>query len=431
MQNKRVLIITYYWPPSGGSGVQRWLKFAKYLPEFGWEPVIFTPENPDFDLKDESLLREISPQMEVLKFPIWEPYQLFRKLKKEKLKDTAKILEKKEKSWVDKLGIWLRANVIIPDPRVFWVKPSVSFLTELIQKGQFDALITTGPPHSLHLIGLKLHQKTKIPWLADFRDPWSKWEFLDTLPISRPVRKRHEKLEKKILSTANAIVTISPSFQKDFEKLSQRNIDLLTNGFDEEDLPKDWANRKPIPEGIKIVYTGVIDAIRNPTPFLLALKNVFETSENRVQLRFVGKVSEEVKKLVSSDTWLEKNIRIEGYVSHEKVFDFYAKAHLLLLILTDTKNAKGNIPGKLFEYMATGRPVLALGDPHGDAAKILEAAGAGKVFLHTDIKGIEDYLRNFTASYETQPLPDIQKYSRKNLTGQLAEILERICKEEV
>jgi glycosyltransferase involved in cell wall biosynthesis len=427
LENKRVLIITYYWPPSGGSGVQRWLKFAKYLPEFDWEPVIFTPENPDFDLKDESLMKEINPQLEVIKFPIWEPYNLFRKLKKEKSGDTAKVLEKKKKGWVDKLGIWLRANAIIPDPRVFWVKPSVTFLSDLVKNGQFQALITTGPPHSLHLIGFKLHQMYNIPWLADFRDPWSKWEFLDTLPMLPLVRKRHEKLEKKVLLEANAVTTISPCFKQDFEKLANRKTDLLTNGFDEEDLPVNWEKRCPAKDGIEIVYTGVIDAIRNPVPFLTAFKKAFlNKPEKKVSMRFVGKISEGVKKMVLEDTWLAEHIHMNGYVSHEMVFDFYANANLLLLILTDTKNAKGNIPGKLFEYMATGRPILALGDPQGDAANILNSSEAGKVFAHTDTEGIHNYLVNFSPKQEFPSSPDIQKYSRKNLTLQLVEILNRI-----
>ncbi|MFD2203365.1 glycosyltransferase family 4 protein [Shivajiella indica] len=426
MQNKRVLIITYYWPPSGGSGVQRWLKFAKYLPEFGWEPVIFTPENPDFELKDESLLKEINPLLEVLKFPIWEPYGLFRKLKKQKSGDTSKVLEKKKKGWLDKLGIWLRANVFIPDPRVFWVKPSVNFLTDLVQKGQFHAIITTGPPHSMHLIGLQLHEKTGIPWLADFRDPWSKWEFLDTLPMTSIVRRKHDKLEQKVLFQASAITTISPSFKMDFEKMIDKKTELLTNGFDTEDLPLNWIERLPSKDGIEILYTGVVDAIRNPDPFLIAFKKAFETSGKKVKVRFVGKVSETLEKMVAQDIWLRNHVVMEGYVSHEKVFDFYAKAHLLLLVLTDTKNAKGNIPGKLFEYIATGRPVVALGDPKGDAAKILQTAGAGQVFSHKDIKGIQNFLENFIPQAEFQVSREIQKYSRKNLTGQLAGILERI-----
>jgi hypothetical protein len=266
--SKRVLIITYYWPPSAGSGVQRWLKFAKYLPEFGWEPVIFTPENPDFDLKDENLEKEIHPSIEVMKFPIWEPYGLFRKIKKENLTDTAKVLEKRKKSFTDKTGIWLRANALIPDPRRFWVRPSVEFLTDLVKKGQFDAVITTGPPHSLHLIGLQLKRKTGITWLADFRDPWSKWEFLDTLPMLEWVRKKHESLEKEVLSESDAIITISPTFQKDFEIISGKKVHLITNGFDTSDLPENWDVLKPASDGIEIIYTGVIDAIRNPIPFL-------------------------------------------------------------------------------------------------------------------------------------------------------------------
>ncbi|PRY85730.1 glycosyltransferase family 4 protein [Mongoliibacter ruber] len=424
--NKRVLIITYYWPPSAGSGVQRWLKTAKYLPEFGWEPVIFTPENPDFALKDPSLLEEVSPQMEILKFPIWEPYGLFRSLKKNKLEQPEKILEKKDKSVTDRLGLWARANVLIPDPRIFWVKPSVNFLVDLIKKNQFQCIITTGPPHSMHLIGLQLKEKTGIPWIADFRDPWSKWEFLDTLPMTKWARSRHIRLEQKVLSKADEILTISPTFQKEFEDLSQRKIRLLTNGYDESDIPVDFfdkSNEKS--ETIEILYTGVIDAIRNPIPFLNAFRSVFELSEKKAILRFVGKVSEEVIQYVEADIWLKEKVVFEGYVSHKAVFDFYQKSHLLLLILTDTKNAKGNIPGKLFEYMATGRPVLALGDPKGDSAHILNESKAGQVYSHQDIKGIEEYLNAFAIPGRFQLSPSILKYSRKNLTADLSKLLDQ------
>ncbi|MCH6201644.1 glycosyltransferase family 4 protein [Aquiflexum sp. LQ15W] len=422
--SKRVLIITYYWPPSAGSGVQRWLKFAKYLPEFGWEPVIFTPENPDFELKDESLMKEISPSLEILKFPIWEPYGVFRKLKKETLTDTAKVLEKTKKSFTDKVGIWLRANALIPDPRKFWVKPSVDFLTDLIEKGQFEAIITTGPPHSLHLIGSKLKRQSQITWLADFRDPWSKWEFLDTLPMMDWVRKKHKALERDVLTNADGIITISPTFQKDFEVLSGRKIHLLTNGFDSADLPGNWTSLKPSGEGIEILYTGVIDAIRNPIPFLNALKEEFENNSKKVTLRFVGKVSEKIKNLIESDPWFQNHVKLEGYVPHEAVFSYYQKAHLLLLILTDTKNAKGNIPGKIFEYMATGRPIVALGDPLGDSAQILKDSDSGQVFTHTDLLGIKSFLHDFKPKPESNKSGSIEKYSRKNLTGQLAKILD-------
>ncbi len=423
---KKVLIITYYWPPSAGSGVQRWLKFAKYLPEYGWEPIIFTPENPDFELKDEGLLKEINPQMEILKFPIWEPYKLFRKLKKEKLQDTSKVLEKKEKSLLDYFGIWIRANFIVPDPRVYWVKPSVSYLKDILQSNKIEAVITTGPPHSIHLIGRNLKRKTGIAWFADFRDPWSQWEFLDTLPMMDIVRKRHFKLEKSVLNEADAVATISPTFQKDLQSLANKPIHLLTNGFDPADLPNDFQSITPSENSLEIVYTGVIDAIRNPIPFLQAFKAVFEGNSRAVKLRFIGKVSSQVQDFIHSDHWLDSHVSLEGYVSHVKVFDFYQKAHLLLLILTDTKNAKGNIPGKIFEYIATGRKIIALGDPQGDSANIITSATAGKVFKHDDLNGVKNFLKEFKIEENSGIPPDLNAYSRKSLTKKLAEILDGI-----
>lgn len=423
---KKVLIITYYWPPSAGSGVQRWLKFSKYLPEFGWEPVIFTPENPDFELKDPSLLKDIPVDLEVLKFPIWEPYSIFRKLKKEKLKDTAKILEREEKKPLDKLAIWLRANLIVPDPRVFWVKPSVEYLSQILEANKIDAVITTGPPHSLHLIGLKLKRKTGVKWLADFRDPWSTWEFLDVLPMHPLVRKQHQKLEAKVLKEADAVVTISPTFQEEIQRLANRDIHLITNGFDSSDLPKDFGSLPKINEVFSIVYTGIIDSIRDPLPFLEAFKKVFEGHQVEARLTFVGKVSDKITDYIHADPWLESHIEFAGYVAHGEVFSYYEKAHLLLLILTNTKNAKGNIPGKLFEYIATGRPIIALGDPQGDAAMIIREAGAGEVFVHESKSEMERYLIRALEQNKESKGMGANPFERKRLTEKLAALLDKL-----
>lgn len=422
---KRVLIITYYWPPSGGSGVQRWLKFAKYLPEFGWEPVIFTPENPDFDLQDPSLENEVSPSLEVIKFPIWEPYSVFAKLRGRKRNHPARILEQQKKSWLEKAGIWARANLLVPDPRVFWVKPSVKFLVDLVENGQFHAVITTGPPHSMHLIGNELKRKTGIYWLADFRDPWSEWEFLDTLPMREKIRKKHQTLEQKVLKNADRVLTISPTFQSNFERLSKRKIDLLTNGFDWDDLPNDFEEKKKGRKNFHLVYTGVIDSIRNPVPLLKAFREEFVDSDRAVRISFVGKVSEAVQDFVAQDNWLSQRVFFPGYVSHEEVFGYYADASALLLILTDTKNAKGNIPGKVFEYLSTGIPVLAIGDPKGDTAKILKETGAGEVIPPFDQVNMQVSLRKLCeGKTAAADLDLISKFSRKNLTHQLAQLLD-------
>ena len=424
---KRVLIITYYWPPSGGSGVQRWLKFAKYLPEAGWEPVIFTPENPDFDLKDETLLKEISPNLEVIRFPIWEPYQLFAKVKKQGKSHPGRMLEQQKKGFLEKVVIWLRANLLVPDPRVFWVKPSVQFLNQLLQEGQFQAIITTGPPHSLHLIGQKLKQKHGIPWLADFRDPWSQWEFLDTLPMLSFIRRRHEALEQKVLQEADVVVTISPTFQRDLERLSGRKIDLITNGYDPADIPQDFAPRPKAANQLHLVYTGIIDAIRNPLPLMQALKAEFEIGGEEVSWTFVGKVSEQVQQQVEADSWLQAHIHFAGYVPHHQVFEFYAHTDALVLILTDTKNAKGNIPGKLFEYLATGLPVLALGDPQGDSATLLSQAGAGAVLSHGDQLAMRQALRVlYQTAGASQAVGSLEAYSRKTGSNQVAELLDKV-----
>ncbi|MDA0314403.1 MAG: glycosyltransferase family 4 protein [Bacteroidetes bacterium] len=424
---KRVLILTYYWPPSGGSGVQRWLKFAKYLPEAGWEPVIFTPENPDFDLKDESLLQEVAPNLEVIRFPIWEPYQLFSKLKKSSGRHPTRLLENPKKGVLEKIAIWLRANLLVPDPRVFWVKPSTQFLNELLKEGQFQAIITTGPPHSLHLIGQKLKQKYEIPWLADFRDPWSQWEFLDTLPMLPFIRKRHEMLEQQVLKQADVVVTISPTFQRDLEKLAGRKVDLITNGYDPADIHTDFVPRAKVTKRLELVYTGIIDSMRNPLPLMQALKAEFEFGGEVVSWTFVGKVSEQIQQQVQADPWLQTHIHFAGYVPHHQVFDFYAKTDALVLILTDTKNAKGNIPGKLFEYLATGLPVLALGDPQGDSSEILSQAGAGAVLGHGDLKGMQRKLRDLYEAEGTQhTLKSLEAFSRKTGSRQVVELLDKM-----
>lgn len=424
--NKRVLIITYYWPPSGGSGVQRWLKFAKYLPEAGWEPVIFTPENPDFDIQDTTLLKDISSQLEVIRFPIWEPYQLFSKVKGKSKTHPGRLLEQKEKGILEKIAIWIRANLLVPDPRVFWVKPSVKFLEDLVQTGQFQAIITTGPPHSLHLIGLRLKQKTGAFWLADFRDPWSEWEFLDSLPMSSYVRKKHEQLEQSVLQQADVVTTISPTFQRDLARIGNRAICLLTNGYDPADIPLDFVPQKKKAGKLNLVYSGIIDSIRNPIPLLEALKAEFKEKSENVEMSFVGKVSDGFQEFVKGDPWLAPRIHFHGYVSHQEVFGHYAHADVLVLILTDTKNAQGNIPGKLFEYLATGVPILAMGDPKGDSALILEDLGSGSVISPVDFEGIKSRLREIFESEELGVSPgNLEKYSRRNLSFQLSSFLEK------
>ncbi|HKI88004.1 MAG TPA: hypothetical protein VKA38_03185, partial [Draconibacterium sp.] len=178
---KRVLIITYYWPPSGGGGVQRWLKFVKYLPSNGWKPVVAVPENPEYPVIDLSLQEDVPKEAEIIKLPIWEPYGIFKKItgrKKEERVNTGLLFDEKKQTSIEKISLAIRGNFLIPDPRIFWVKPSIKRLKKLIPELNVEAIITTGPPHSVHLIGYRLNKIFGIPWIADLRDPWSNLDML-------------------------------------------------------------------------------------------------------------------------------------------------------------------------------------------------------------------------------------------------------------
>ncbi len=428
---KKVLIITYYWPPSAGSGVQRWVKFAKYLPQFGWEPVIFTPENPDFHVRDETLLKDITADLEVIKFPIWEPYQLQRRLLgKGKSYRPVETLEKSKKSLMDRLSIWIRGNLLLPDPRVFWVRPSTNFLVDTIKTNQIDAVITTGPPHSLHLIGMKLKEKTGVKWLADFRDPWSKWELLDTLHMTSWAKKRHLSLEARVLKNADKILTISDRFEKDFRSLGARRTTVITNGFDPDDFK---AAEDIIPSSkFMVSHIGTIDDLRDPRPFLAATKNLLTTHEQLrkdMEVLFVGQVSPKLIEEVEKDAVLSQVVTIMPYVPHSEVFKLYKRASVLLLVLANATNAEGNVPGKLFEYLAAQRPVLAIGKVEGDSSSIIRDANAGTTCEPENITAIEEAIMLFYNNFKNGSRlenNDVHKYSRKNLTEKLAYLLEEM-----
>ena len=259
---KRVLIITYYWPPSGGSGVQRWVKFAKYLPKEGWQPVIYTPENPEFTAIDRTLAAEIPPEAEVIKRPILEPYGVYKKLLGKKGSEGGEVnpINGGKKNWKQKLSLFIRGNFFIPDPRVFWVRPSIRFLKRYLKEHPVDAIVTTGPPHSMHLIGLGLSKATGLPWLADFRDAWTNMFYYKYLELGKRADEKQHRLEKAVLDNATIVVSVSPYEQKDFQKITSNEVRLMTNGFD----PADYRADSETDEFFNITLTGLFASAGNP-----------------------------------------------------------------------------------------------------------------------------------------------------------------------
>lgn len=433
---KKVLIITYYWPPMGGGGVQRWLKTTKYLRDFGWEPVIFTTENGEASVTDETMLAEISQNIETLRVPIWEPFSLYKKLlgknKNEKIAPGFG-QESKGNSSLQKLSVWVRGNVFIPDARMFWIKPSTKFLINYLKVNKIDAIISTGPPHSTHLIAYNITKKYKIPWVADFRDPWTNIDFYHKLMLTNWADKKHRKLEQKVLKNATELVTVSWSWAKDFEKLVDRKINVITNGFDPEDF-KDIANPE-LDTKFTITHAGSLNEDRNPIILWKVLSDLIKDVEgfkNDLEIKFIGQVDVSAQQEIKQYN-LENNYTRTHHLPHHLVIKELIKSQLLLLPLNDVPNIDGVVPGKLYEYLGAKRPIICIGKTNGDSAKIILESKAGIVVDFNDYDGLKININQYYELYKKQNLhinsEGFEKYSRKKLAGNFASLLNTICRD--
>lgn len=428
---KKVLIITYYWPPSGGSGVQRWLKFVKYLPQYGYTPYVFTPENPSFELKDESLLKDVPSEAEVIHFPIWEPYGLLPKKKSsaaEKSSQSDNVGNAGKNSFLMKIAKWVRANLIIPDPRVFWVRSSVQFLNDFIADNDISTIITTGPPHSIHLIGLGLKKKSPgIKWIADFRDPWSEWGFLDSLGVSPLSRRIHKYLEKRVFRFADTLLTITPFYQRQFSALSNKPVKLITNGFDEDDFAAVNPQRT---NKFVIRHVGIVNEKCDPRSFIQAVETLMQRSpafKENVIIDFVGDVNSGFKSFVKERSSVSDVTSFTAPLPHSALLKLYNETSLLLLVLAGYKDAEGYMPGKLFEYAATGLPVLGIGPEQGDAARMMDVTKIGSMIESTDIERIVTALGAYFERWQKKESAlnkdsKVQQFSRRGLTAKLVEL---------
>lgn len=420
------MIVTYYWPPSGGSGVQRWLKFTRYLEEMGWHAVVVTPENPQFDTRDASLLQEVHPNTEVLHIPIWEPYHLV-----DRLKGNTRVHQgstsKSTSSWMKTI----RGNVTLPDPRIFWKKPVLRFLKEYLKTRHIDAIITTGPPHSMHLIGRKVHRKYKTPWIADFRDPWSTWDMLDEFNTSSFARSVHQRMEASVVKEAESVVTVSPTWARELQERYKKTIRVITNGYDPEDFPQE---QKPVLNKFRWMHFGLINEFRHaPTlwqAFAELLQEIPEMKQD-LEISLYGVMDDQLQGYFANDCPVREYLNIHKPISHEEVLRKYYEAFTLLLFMNRSENATGHIPGKVFEYLATGTPILAVGNTKGDTASILTECKAGNTFEWSDLQGMKAQIRELYTQFKTgkqnhERAAVAQTYSRPQLTAQLVELLNTI-----
>ena len=409
--------------------MQRWLKFVKYLPSFDVQPHVYIPENPTYPLTDQDLLAEVSPEAVLVKKRITEPYawaSVFSKGNTKKI-SSGIIPDKKKQSALQSLMLWVRGNLFIPDARVLWVKPSVHFLADYIQQNGIDTVITTGPPHSLHLIGLGLKQKAAIKWIADFRDPWTTIGYHKELKLSKYAANKHKTLESRVLNTADAILVTSPTTRKEFMELTDKPISVITNGYDNEVVVK-----QPLDDKFTLAHIGSFLSERNPRALWQALAELVNDNPEfaeKFRLKLIGAVSREVLNSIA-DYGLNSYVDNLGYVSHAEAVAQQRRSQVLLLIEIDTPETKCIIPGKLFEYMVSNRPILAIGPEGADMAEIVKTTNTGLFALYTEKQKIKDTLIRYFAEYQKGALKShaigLQHYSRKNLTEQLASFLKSI-----
>lgn len=425
---KKVLIITYYWPPAGGPGVQRWMKFVKYLKDFEVEPIVYIPENPDYPLLDQSLLREVPEDITILKQEIFEPYFLakFFSGKQTKKISSGIIPAEKNQSLLQKFLLYIRGNFFIPDARKFWIKPSVKYLKDYIQKNNIEVIITTGPPHSVHLIGAGLKEKAGVKWFADFRDPWTQIGYHKKIKLTESSRKKHEELEKKVLQEADHIITTSYTTRKEFIDKTSKPISVITNGFDEDEIA-DF----DIEEHFTVAHIGSLLSGRDPQNLWKVFGELVIENKNfgkDFKLKLIGAVSDDVLRSIGEYIPSE-NMEIAGYVNHDEALRIQRGSQVLLLVEINSEETRGIIPGKVFEYMAAGPPILALGPEGWDVEKLLKETGAGDYYNYKEHQKLKRQIISYYELFKNNNLrgerKNIEQFSRRNLTGQLAKILKQ------
>ena len=450
---KRVLIITYYWPPSGGSGVQRWVKFARYLPSEGWQPVVYVPENPSYDLLDETLAAEIPPEAEILRRRIREPYAAYRRLMGRGASTDMKTLTEVtpissgRKSWKQRLSLWIRGNLFVPDPRVGWVRPSVRFLKKYLKEHPVDVIVTTGPPHSMHLIGRRLHAALGTPWIADFRDPWTKMYYLKHLGMTKRTWRRLERMEQAVLDECSSVLAVTPAVQADFRARTATPVAMITNGFDDADFGtpdqvggdgKHPSGSSPSFHGLSVesftlTHTGLFASDGNPLTLWKVLGEMAAADpafRESLRLRLCGKVDRDVLGTIAA-AGLAANVVDLGYVDHATAVREQRAATLLLLPLRNDPQYKPILPGKLFEYLAARRPILGIGQEDGAMAAVLEETAAGTMCDWDNEAGMNRFLTEaWKAFREDGGVPatsgPVDRYSRRNLTRELAALLDKV-----
>ena len=430
---RKVLIVTYYWPPSGGIGVNRCLKFSKYLRKFNWDPIIYTAKNANYPFIDEKNLEEVPDGITILKKTIIEPFTAFRffsgRKKGDAMSNPIHVRRKKSKI-IDNVAIWIRGNFFIPDARSLWIKPSVKYLIKYIKQNPVHAILSDGPPHTNTVIAGRISKVFDIPWLMDFQDPWTQVDYYSLFKLTKQADRKHHRMEQEAFKQASVTTIASPTWKNDLEKIGARNVHTIYWGYDEQDFKN---LNQHLDSRFSLSHAGLLGYDRNPEVLfnvLSDLKTEMEEFSKDLRIKFAGMVDYEVLEELSK-YGLDENLENLGTVSRKDALQLIMNSQILLLPINKAKNAKGRIPGKLFELLRTGRPILYLGPNESDVYKIINETGHGSCFEYEDYRGIKNFIirkyKQFKlGSIQNHRIDNIQEYSVENQTRLVAKYLDEI-----
>lgn len=423
--SQRLLIVTYYWPPGTGPGVYRWLHLSKYLARSGWEVHVLTvkPSWARYQRIDLSLFEQVEKSIRIHRTIILDATTLFSPSGKHQFNKVEK------KGFTSKILNYIRSNFFIPDARIGWRFFAVRKGLRIIKKYQIDYIITTAPPHSTHLIGKKLKDKSNAKWFTDFRDPWNGIFYENDFQYSEKTKKKHLRLEYDITHNCDGIICVGEKLKSHISQINklneEKNISVIHNGFD----PEIFENAQDINRNDQefiISYVGTITYQYDPESIFKAISILPDPLRKKIVVQFIGTIDEEISELL--DQFPEIKIKKTGVVEHYRVKEYLQSSDLLLLIIPNVPNSEIIITGKLFEYLASGKRILCLGPENGEVAEIISVCNAG---ITTDRSGI-DKIRNFIESevnFQGKSRADVRNwdkvkiYSRNNLADKLSEIL--------
>ena len=425
---KKVLIITYYWPPFSSPGVQRWLKFVKYFDQFNIKPYVYTPDISNIHQVDESLTSDIPESAIIIKRPIFlfdSLLKLFSSNYYNKY-NRGLIPSKKNLTVIDKILLYVRGNFFIPDPKIFWTNRSLNFIKQYIDLNDIETIITTGPPHSMHLLGQKIKNSTNVKWIADFRDPWTNIWYHKKFYFSKSTLAKHNLLELGVLNDADHVIVTSNTLNDEYSKLTKTSISTITNGFDYSNDNEALLDKK-----FTISHIGSILSDRNPEMLWRVLSKVVKEVKgfkDSFSLNLIGNVSDEVRHSVKEFS-LENYVKYIGHIPYSDTNKYLKKSQILLLIQTNHNESNSIIPAKLYEYLNSNRPIISISN-NKDVKSIIEETGVGYNFNYNEEVELFNCISSSYSKFMDNTLKispnNINKYSRFELTRSISDIISKL-----